>query len=130
MVFSRPDANPCITTLMSSALKHAGLPQRDPYQPGGLLSLGKPGVLDDMFRSAGFENVASTKIDAPFKLPSVRAYLEFIQISASPIQQVLSRLDTAAASAAWAEIEERLKIFETATGWEGPNELLLTAAGR
>ena len=27
-----------------------------------------------------------------------------------------------------AEMEERLKAFETASGWEGPNELLLTAA--
>jgi hypothetical protein len=27
-------------------------------------------------------------------------------------------------------MEERLKKFETAGGWEGPNELLLTAAKR
>ena len=36
MVFSSPDVNPCITTLMSTALKHAGLPPRDPFAPGGL----------------------------------------------------------------------------------------------
>jgi SAM-dependent methyltransferase len=130
MVFSRPETNPCITTLMATALKHAGLPPRDPYQPGGLLSLGKPGLLDGMFRTVGFTEVATTEIDAPFKLPSARHYLDFIRTSASPIQQILGRLDTGAANAAWAEIEARLNVFDTATGWEGPNELLLTAARR
>jgi len=128
MVFSKPDVNPCVTTLMSTAFKHAGLPPRDPFTPGGLLSLGKPGLLDEMFKSAGFTDVATTKIDAPFKLPSTGAYLDFIRASASPIQQILGKLDDAGRSAAWNEMEERLKAFETASGWEGPNELLLTAA--
>lgn len=130
MVFSTPAANPCVTTLMATALKHAGLAPRDPFQPGGLLSLGKPGMLDEMFRNAGFKDVASTKIDAPFKLPSARDYLAFVRASASPIQQILGKLDPTAANAAWAEMEERLQVFQTATGWEGPNELLLTAARR
>jgi SAM-dependent methyltransferase len=127
MVFSRPEANPCITTLMSTALKHAGLPPRDPFLPGGLLSLGKPGLLDEMFRSAGFSDVATTRIDAPFRLPSAEDYLEFVRASASPIQQILGKLGGAGRNAAWREMEERLKVFETASGWEGPNELLLTA---
>ncbi len=130
MVFSRPEANPCITTLMSTALKHAGLPPRDPFLPGGLLSLGKPGALDEMFRRAGFNDVATTKIDAPFRLPSAKDYLAFVRASASPIQQILGRLDSSAANAAWDEMEERLRVFETGAGWEGPNELLLTAGRR
>jgi SAM-dependent methyltransferase len=130
MVFSRPEANPCITTLMATALKRAGLPPRDPFQPGGLLSLGKPGLLDEMFRRAGFKDVATTTIDAPFRLPTARHYLEFVRASASPIQQILGRLDAGAADAAWAEMAERMRVFETAAGWEGPNELLLTAARR
>jgi ubiquinone/menaquinone biosynthesis C-methylase UbiE len=130
MVFARPEANPCITTLMATALKRAGLPARDPFQPGGLLSLGKPGLLDEMFRRAGFKEVATTTIAAPFRLPTARHYLEFIRVSASPIQQILDRLDAGVAEAAWVEMEERLRVFETAAGWEGPNELLLTAASR
>lgn len=130
LVFSKPEANPCITILLSTALRHAGLPGRDPYQPGGLLSLGKPGLLDGMFRAAGFNDVASTRIDAPFRLPSARHYLEFIRASASPIQQILGKLDAGAAAAAWAEMEQRLGEFDTPDGWEGPNELLLTAARR
>lgn len=130
MVFAAPERNPCITILMSTAMKHAGLPPRDPYQPGGLLSLGKPGLIDGLFTQAGFHDVATTSINAPFRMPSVRHYLDFIRTSASPVMQILGRLDAAAAAAAWAEIEERLCAFNTATAWEGPNELLLTAGRR
>ena len=115
---------------MSTALKHAGQPARDPFQPGGLLSLGKPGLIDPLFHEAGFQNVATTALDAPFSLPTARHYLDFVRSSASPIQQILSRLTPDAAAAAWAEMEERLGVFTTTEGWVGPNELLLTAAQR
>jgi len=130
MVFSSPDKNPCVAILISTALKHAGLPPRDPYQPGGLLSLGKPGLADELFRQAGFARVATTKVDAPFRLPSVKHYLDFVRSSASPILQILGKLDDAARTAAWAEIEEKLSAFSTPQGWEGPNELLLTVGKR
>ncbi len=130
MVFSRPEKNPCVTILMSTALKHAGLPARDPFMPGGLLSLGQPGRIDALFRSAGFYDVATTAVDAVFRLPSVDDYLEFVRNSASPILQILQGLDPAATKAAWREMRERLSAFTTPRGWEGPNELLLTAGCR
>jgi SAM-dependent methyltransferase len=130
MVFSTPDRNPCIAILVSTALKHAGLPPPDRYQPGGLLSLGKPGLIDDLFQQAGFSRVATTKLMAPFRLPFVKDYLDFIRTSASPIVQILGRLDEAARDEAWAEIEDNLSVFNTPGGWEGPNELLLTVGQR
>ena len=130
VVFSRPQRNPCLTILMSTALKHAGLPAPDPYLPGGLLSLGRPGLADALFKAAGFCDVATTTIDAPFRLPSVEHYLDFIRSSASPIQRILSGLDNSTADRAWDEMRERLSSFTTAFGWEGPNELLLTAGRR
>jgi len=130
LVFSRPDRNPCLGILMATALKHAGQPARDPFQPGGLLSLGQPGQLDALFRAAGFQNIASTALEAPFRLPTARHYLDFVRASASPIQHILSRLSPEAADAAWSEMEQRLGIFTTSEGWVGPNELLLTAARR
>jgi hypothetical protein len=130
MVFSAPDKNPCVSTLVATALKHAGLPPRDPYQPGGLFSLGKPGLIDALFRQAGFARVATTTVSAPVRLPSAQDYIAFVRTSASPILQILERLDDNARSAAWDEIEERLAAFNTVGGWEGPNELLLTAGRR
>jgi SAM-dependent methyltransferase len=129
-VFSRPEKNPCLTILMSTALKHAGLPARDPFIPGGLLSLGQPGRIDALFRSAGFHDVATSAVDAVYRLPSVDHYLAFVRSSASPILQILGQLDAAAAEAAWVDMRERLMVFTTHDGWEGPNELLLTAGRR
>jgi len=130
MVFSTPQTNPCVAILMSTVLKHAGLPPRDPYQPGGLLSLGKPGLIDELFQQAGFSQIATTKMAAPFRLPGVQNYLDFIRSSAAPIIGILEKLEAPKRQAAWAEIEDKLKRFDIDAGWEGPNELLLTAARR
>ncbi len=130
VVFSGPQHNPCLTTLMATAIRHAGLPARDPYAPGSLFSLGRPGSIDALFHEAGFRDVATTAVDAVFHLPSVDHYLRFVRSSASPILQILGSLDEAAASAAWSDIREQLHAFDNAKGWDGPNELLLTAARR
>lgn len=127
MVFGEPQANPCVGIAISTALTHAGLPPRDPCLPGGLLSLGKPRLLDTLFEDAGFSGVSTVNVSAPFKLPSVDDYLDFLRASAGPILQILSRLDDAGRARAWAEIKEKLSAFNTADGWTGPNELLLTA---
>jgi len=63
-------------------------------------------------------------------LPSVKDYLDFVRTSASPIVQILGRLDAAARDAAWAEIKSKLRVFNASAGWEGPNELLLTIGRR
>lgn len=130
MVFSSPATNPCIATLVSTALMHAGMPPRDPYRPGGLLSLGKPGLIDALFQNAGFSHVKTTTVSAPFNLPSVKDYLAFIASSAGPILQILNNLSDAAKATAWADIEDRLSVYTTKVGWEGPNELLLTEGRR
>ena len=130
MVFSGRERNPCVGILMATALEHAGLPPPDPNAPGGLLSLGRPGLMDTLCRDAGFRDVATVAVDAPFRLPSADHYLAFVRNSAGPILQILGRLDPTAAEAAWADMRERLRTFDTAEGWVGPNELLLTAGRR
>jgi SAM-dependent methyltransferase len=130
VVFSEPAANPCVGIVVSTALRHAGLPPPDPYRPGGLLSLGRPGLLDELFARAGFADVRTTKLAATFHMPSVREYMAFIRSSTGPILQILSRLDDAARNDAWADIEGRLGAYQVEGGWEGPNELLLTAGSR
>ena len=130
VVFSGPARNPCLTILMTTALRHAGLPARDPCAPGSLFSLGRAGHIDTLFQQAGFRDVATTAMDAVFHMPSVHAYLAFVRNSASPILQILAGLGEAAAEAAWDDITEQLCAFNTRTGWEGPNELLVTAARR
>lgn len=130
MVFSEPQKNPLLGIVVGTAVKHAGLPPPDPFQPGTLLSLGKPGLIDQLFSRAGFTGVATEKLDAPFRLPSAKDYLDFIRTSAGPILQIIGKLDATAQNAAWAEMEEKLGAFQTPSGWVGPNELLLAVGTR
>jgi ubiquinone/menaquinone biosynthesis C-methylase UbiE len=130
VVFSGPERNPCVAILMATALRHAGLPPREPFVPGSLFSLGRPGDLDALFHEAGFRDIATTAVDAVFKLPTVDDYIAFVRSSASPILQLLDGLGEARAAAAWVDIKKQLCAFDTPTGWEGPNELLITAARR
>lgn len=125
LVFSEPQHNPCLGILMATAWRHAGLAPLDPFQPGGLLSLGKPGLLEACFSEAGFTDVAATRIHAPFQLPSTRDYLNFVHASASPILQLLGHLNPEDQEAAWTDMQEQLDVFQLPEGWEGPNELLL-----
>jgi SAM-dependent methyltransferase len=130
MVFSAPDANPCIRILMSTALKHAGLPPRDPFAPGGLLSLGKPGLIEEHFRRAGLHAVATTRMPGPFCLPTTAEYIEFVRTSAGPIHKIMARLPPLAQEDAWEDMQEQLATFQTSGGWVGPNELLLAMGQR
>ena len=126
MVFAGPELNPCLRILMSTAIRHAGVAPRDPFQPGSLVSLGKPGLMDDLMQQAGFQNVATTWMGAPFRLPTTADYLTFVQESAGPILQILAPLDADAKAAAWADIAMQLDAFQADDGWIGPNTLLLT----
>lgn len=127
VVFSTPMSNPCVTILIQTALAHAGLPPRDPYMPGGLFSLGKPGLLDALFRKAGFAEVATTRMIAPFRVPRVDDYIDFVRASASPVHMILSGLGESARDAAWEDMRAKLSVYSNAGAWEGPNELLVTA---
>jgi len=130
LVFGAPARNPAVALLMKTAAGHAGLPAPEPSRPGGLFSLSDPARLDALFAAAGFRDIATTAIDAPFHWPSARHYVDFIKASAGPVQASLARLDATAQEAAWQDITARLGAFETVDGFVAPHELLLTAARR
>jgi hypothetical protein len=130
MVFSDPNNNPCMTTVMHTALEHAGMPPADPYVPGTLFSLGKPGLLEGMFAEAGFRTIERECVSAPFQMQSAQAFISFIEAAASPIRALLSRLDRDGQRRALEQMHERLDMFSTSEGWAGPNELLLVSGQR
>ncbi len=130
MVFAGPDLNPCLRILMSTAMRHAGMTPRDPFVPGGLVSLGKPGLVEGLFQRAGFRNTITTRMEAPFRLATTAEYLTFVRASAGPILQILAPLGEAAQQAAWVDIAAQLEVYQTTEGWIGPNTLLLTRGQR
>lgn len=125
LVFSSAEKNPCIATMTATALRHAGLASPAIPPPGSLFSLGDSGSLAELLQAAGFFDVEVRTISAPFRLPSARHYVEFVRSSGSPIIELVDRLSPPAQAEAWAEMVCQLEVFGTASGWAGPNELLL-----
>jgi ubiquinone/menaquinone biosynthesis C-methylase UbiE len=130
VVFSGPQANPCISILASTARRHAGLPPGSPFEPGTLCSLGKPGLAGQLLEQAGFSDVRVEPVAAPLQLPTARHYLDFVRSSASPILEILAPLPELARDSAWADMEAQLNCFSGEGGWRGPNELLLCSGRR
>ena len=131
MVFSRPEKNPCLDDPDGYGVRArrpaAARPVRSRWPA-------QPGQAGPASTSCSARRVPSTspppRSQAPFQLPSVDHYLDFVRSSASPILQILGQLDAAAADAAWSEMRERLNAFTRHDGWAGPNEVLLTAGRR
>jgi ubiquinone/menaquinone biosynthesis C-methylase UbiE len=134
MVFSEPRRNPCLAISLNTARKHAALAHFSAvesaaaYEPGTLMSLGKPGLLQELLQTAGFINVHVRRVPAPFHAPSVTHYVNFLRASALPVIEILAPLCAMAKEAAWADMTEQLSMFSSASGWVGPNELLLSIA--
>ena len=130
LVFSDPKNNPCLAITMRTARKHAGLTveSTSPFTPGTLMSLGKPGLLAQLLSDAGFANINVQPISTPFRLPSSRNYIDFLRSAASPVIEILTPLSGPAQHDAWEDMEAQLNVFNTPSGWVGPNELLLATA--
>jgi ubiquinone/menaquinone biosynthesis C-methylase UbiE len=130
LVFGGPEANPCITITMQTALRHIGAAARDPFAPGSLLSLGRPGLMAALLHEAGFERVEVRPLSAPFVTPRGQDYVDFVRSAGSPVRELLKALDAAARERAWAEIAQCLAVFSSPGGWLGPNQLLLFVASK
>jgi SAM-dependent methyltransferase len=124
IVYSTADKNKFFSIPVTIIRRRANLPPPLPGQPGPF-SLGGPGVIDDVFRTAGFRDVQSRAVAAPVRLPSAAECVRFEKESFGALHQMLAGLDDAGKAAAWSEIEQELRQFESAGGFEGPCEMVV-----
>ena len=124
IVYSTAESNPFFSVPVSIIRRRAALPPPAPGQPGPF-SLGNPGVLEEAYRQAGFRDVQSRVVAAPVELRSAAECVRFEKELFGALHQMLSGLDEAGREAAWAEIEQELKAFESPSGFQGPCELVI-----
>ncbi|NTU79850.1 MAG: class I SAM-dependent methyltransferase [Chloroflexales bacterium] len=125
IVYSAPENNRFFSTPVSIIRRRAQLPPPLPGQPGPF-SLGSPGVLEEAFRAAGFQEVEARRVAAPLRLPTAAECVRFERESFGALHQMLAGLDAAEREATWQEIAQALGQFEGASGFEGPCELLIS----
>jgi SAM-dependent methyltransferase len=128
-VFTTPAANPFMARPMQILLRHAGKTPPAPGQPG-IFSLGTLGVLEQLLTGSGFVGVVQRDLDTPLRLPSATEALTMMQEAFGAYRAVLAESPEAVQAAAWAEVAEALKSFETPEGFVAPAEVLVAAGAK
>jgi SAM-dependent methyltransferase len=124
IVYSTAENNKFFSIPVSVIRRRANLAPPLPGQPGPF-SLGTAGVLEESFRKAGFHDVQTRTVSAPVRTKSAAECVRFEKESFGALHQMLSGLDDAGREAAWREIEEQLRSFESQSGFEGPCEMIV-----
>jgi SAM-dependent methyltransferase len=126
VVYSTPENNKFFSIPVSIIRRRAQLPPPLPGQPGPF-SLGGDGVLEEAYRQAGFREVRTQLVTSPLRLSSAAECVRFERESFGALHQMLSGVPEAERGAVWEEIEEELRQFEGADGFEGPCEMVVGA---
>ena len=124
IVYSTAENNAFFSIPVSIIRRRAQLPPPLPGQPGPF-SLGGPGVLEEAFRTAGFRDIETRLIPAPVRMTSAAECVRFERESFGALQQMMAGLSEEEREDTWREIEQELKQFETADGFEGPCEMVV-----
>jgi SAM-dependent methyltransferase len=126
VVFTAPAANPFMAKPMQTLLRHAGKTPPSPGQPG-IFALGTPGVLGQLLSEGGFVGVEQHTLGVPLKMASAGEALTMMQEAFGAYRAVISDSPGPVQAAAWADVAETLRSFETPTGFVGPAEVLVAA---
>jgi SAM-dependent methyltransferase len=95
-------------------------------EPGlRLFALGKPGVLEETFRAAGFLDVAVHTVPTHWRFPSTAEAVRFMKDSYSDLRHLMTQLSETERELAWTEIKQQLSQFEGPNGFEAPGEVLM-----
>jgi SAM-dependent methyltransferase len=129
VVFTTPAANPFMAQPMQILLRHAGKTPPAPGQPG-IFALGMPSVLERLLVDSGFAGVEQRTVAVPLRLPSAAEALAMMQEAFGAYRAVLSDSPEAVRVAAWADVAETLKTFETPMGFVAPAEVLVGAGAK
>jgi len=125
IVYSTAENNKFFSIPVSTIRRRAQLPPPLPGQPGPF-SLGSPGVLEDAYKKAGFHDIQIRVVPAPLQMISAAEFLRFARESFGALHQMLSGIQNEAERQdVWNEIEQQMKQFEGAAGFEGPCELII-----
>jgi SAM-dependent methyltransferase len=122
--FTTPDHNRFFAIPIGVIRRRVQLPPPAPDQPGPF-SLGRPGMMADALRPAGFGDVESNIISTPLRLPSAAECVRFEREAFGALSQMLAGASEAERAAAWAEIEQDLGQFEGPEGFVAPSELII-----
>ena len=90
----------------------------------GEFRLGAPGILHDVFSSAGLHDVRVHTVPIRHRFPTLSDAMQYAR-GPLPLRELMTRLSPSEQDQAWAEIERALAQFVGPTGYDSPCELLI-----
>jgi SAM-dependent methyltransferase len=127
VVFSTPDRNSWGAVPVSIIRRRAQLPPPVAGQPGPF-SLGAPGVLEGIFREAGFTTLESRTVPVPLRMDSTAEYVRLAREAFGAFNAMMAHLSLQERESVWDEVEDSMRSFESQAGFEVPGECLVGAA--
>jgi SAM-dependent methyltransferase len=127
VVFSAPERNAWGAMPASIIRRRAQLPPPVPGQPGPF-SLGGAGVLEGVFREAGFADPEIHAVPAPHRIESAAEYVRVAREAFGGFNAMMGHLPSAERESVWNEVAVSMRAFESAGGFEAPGECLVAAA--
>lgn len=127
VVFSTPDRNSWGAMPASIIRRRAQLPPPVSGQPGPF-SLGGPGVLEDIFRQAGFADLEVRAVPVPHGAASSAEYVRVAREAFGGFNAMMANLPPQERESVWNEVEDSMRSFESPGGFEAPGECLVGAA--
>jgi len=127
VVFSTPDRNSWGALPASIIRRRAHLPPPVPGQPGPF-NLGAPGVLDGVFRQAGFADPEVRAVPVPLSMASSAEYVRVAREAFGAFNAMMAHLSPQECESVWNEVEGSMRRFESPGGFEVPGECLVGAA--
>jgi SAM-dependent methyltransferase len=124
MVYSAVDKNPYHGIFYGVVRRVGKIPPPALGEPW-MYALGAPGVLEDVYRRAGFLHVSVQAASIPRRFPSAADALRSMRNSAGDLRALMGRLNDADRELAWADIAQQLRQFEGPHGFEAPGEVLI-----
>jgi SAM-dependent methyltransferase len=126
-VFSTPERNSWGAIPASIIRRRAQLPPPVPGQPGPF-SLGAPGVLEGIFRQAGFADAEIRAVPVPHRTTSAAEYVRVAREAFGGFNAMMAHLPPEERESVWNEVEGSMRSFESPGGFEVPGECLVGAA--
>ena len=126
-VFSMLERNGWGALPASIIRQRAQLPPPVPGQPGPF-SLGGVGVLEEVFRQAGFTNPKIHTVSVPHRAASAADYVRVAREAFGGFNAMMANLSLQERESVWNEVENCMRSFESPTGFEVPGECLVGAA--
>lgn len=127
VVFSTPDRNSWGALPASIIRRRAQLPHPAPGQPGPF-SLGAPGVLEGVFRQAGFAAPEVRAVSVPLSMANAAEYVRVAREAFGAFNAMMAHLPPQERESVWNEVEGAMRGFKSAGGFEVPGECLVGAA--